>query len=141
MPSLRHFVVTTLALVMLRRAACDPALRGTLDPQQDRQRASGGVENTGNMMDAGATSTERGMQQTNIQSFIETNFNDTTLTGVTGSGTHQLQNQAQIATSPNVGGGPGVVFGGGTQPGAIGAYLILALWVISFLCVYGRADI
>lgn len=120
MPSLRHFVVTTLALVMLRRAACDPALRGTLDPQQDWQRASEGVENTGNMMDAGATSTERGMQQTNIQSFIETNFNDTTPTGVTGSVTHQLQIQAQIATSPNVSGGPGVVFGGGAQPGAPG---------------------
>jgi len=182
---MRRFMLTVLVLVMLRQAACDPAFRGTrdpkraqqhelelvediqgeetgnmdagaLDPQRDQQRVSDEVDNTGtmdadatitgrglqqtniqsfigsyqngstgNMMDTNVTTTGRGLQQTNIQSFIDsyqsgTRFNDTTPTGVTGPVTRHPQNQPQIATSPNVGGGPGVVFGGGAQPGAPG---------------------
>jgi len=69
--------------------------------------------------------TERELQQTTLQAFINsyevgTRFNDTTPTGVTGPVTRQPQNQPQIAHSPGVGGGPGVVFGGGAQPGAPG---------------------
>ena len=122
---MRRFVLIVLAFVMLRQAACDPALRGTLDPLQNQHHALEGVENTGNMMDTDVTTTGRGLQQTNIQSFIDSyqngsTGNDTTPTGVTGPVTHQPQNQPQVATSPNVGGGPGVVFGGGAQPGAPG---------------------
>lgn len=112
-----RLVVTALALVMIAQAACDPSLRGTLD----QQLASDDFKNTGNLMDADAPTTGRGLQQTNIQSFIDSlSFNDTTPTDVSGSVTHQPQDQPQIATSPNVGGGPGVVFGGGAQPGASG---------------------
>lgn len=119
---MRHFVSTVLALVILWHAACNPALRGALNPQRDQQSASDELENTGNMMDAGATSTERGLQQTNIQSFMDSyqNLNDTTPTGVTGPVTHRPQNQPQVAPSLNAGGGPGVVFGGGAQSGAPG---------------------
>jgi len=72
-------------------------------------------------MDTTANATERELQQTSIQSFINSyqsgnRFNDTGPTGITGPTTRQ----PQIAHSPVVGGGPGVVFGGGAQPGAPG---------------------
>jgi len=72
-------------------------------------------------MDTTANATERELQQTSVQAFINTyqsgnRFNDTGPTGITGPTAHQ----PQIAHSPVVGGGPGVVFGGGAQPGAPG---------------------
>ena len=65
--------------------------------------------------------TERELQQTTLLAFINsyevgTRFNDTPPMGITGPTVHQ----PQIAHSPAVGGGPGVVFGGGAQPGAPG---------------------
>jgi len=152
MLSMRRFVLTVLVLVMLRQAACDPAFRGTRDPKRAQQHEL----RTGNMMDTNVTTTGRGLQQTSIQSFIDsyqsgTRFNDTTPTGVTGPVTRQPQNQPQIATSPNVGGGPGVVFGGGAQPGApgiagttpltLGTYQFLCCGLFCFVCARQADDI
>ena len=77
-------------------------------------------------MDTTANATERELQQTSVQAFINSyqgpggRFNDTGPTGITGAipGGHT---QPQVAHSPVVtGGSGGVVFGGGAQAGAPG---------------------
>lgn len=73
-------------------------------------------------LNTNANTIERELQQTTLQAFINsyevgTRFNDTPPMGITGPTTHQ----PQIAHSAGaVGGGPGIVFGGGSQPGSPG---------------------
>jgi len=70
-----------------------------------------------------STTMTRELQLTSVQSFINSyevgnRFNDTPPVGVTGP-VPEGRNP-QIAHSPASGGGPGIVFGGNSQPGAPG---------------------
>lgn len=116
---MRLLMLSILVLVLIRPAASDAALRGAVQLPQGKHRV---LEGSVAVDGANTVITERELQQTNVQSFLDshetgTSFNDSTPTGITGPVTRA---QPQIAESPNFGGGPGIVFGGGAQPGAPG---------------------
>lgn len=116
---------------MFRLSSCDPALRGSiaqergkdqLQPEGEDEKEAAEDIATGTTTAADANATGRELQQTSVQSYTSsyqsgTRFNDTSLTGISGS---LPLGQPQIAQSPVVGAGPGIAFGGDAAPGAPG---------------------
>lgn len=100
-------------------------MEGSEDIQALEELGAAADNQPDSSVDATANATERELQQTSVQAFINSygsggRFNDTTQTGITGRvpGGHILP---QVAHAPvETGGSGGVVFGGGAGAGTPG---------------------